>query len=859
MKSTAKMTRYILATLLFLLILTTPAFVQGDTWETKTPMPTAMNGPASGVINGKLFLATGGANGHGVAALQEYDPTIDTWSERAPIPTPRPGGEGGAIGDKLYVVGGCPPNGGCGGAETNLLEVYDSVSDTWETKAPMPTPRSTVATGVIDGKLYVAGGIGPFLPFQPLTTLEVYDPVTNSWTTKAPMLLAAEGASAAVISGKLYVLSGNSGNSIVDPQVYDPVTDTWSTLAPMPIPSFGVAVGAINGQLHAVGGTRMATGVSTAIQQVYGPATNTWTTAASMPTARQGAAGAVIDGKLYVAGGNTNGVAQDVVEVYTPASANTCTPPPSGFVSWWPSEGDTNDIIGGNNGTWMGNPGFASGKVASAFSFGGSSYITMGTPSSLNITGNQVTIDGWINPSVNNNAIYFGKTVNGFNDYLLLFGFNGLIGIIKAGGTERVFETLFVPPVNQWTHIALTYDGANMKLYANGAMIGSLAKTGNIDGDASEFAIGGRALDFSGTHLFFIGEIDEVDVFNRALGDGEIAAIFNAGSAGKCKQATNQTPVAKCKSVMVSADASCRANASIDDGSFDPDAGDTISMQQSPPGPYPLGTTLVALTVTDSHGASSQCTATVTVVDNTPPTITCPSNIVVNNSNNPGQCSGVVNYNATATDNCSAVTVACSPSSGSVFPKGPTTVTCTATDSSGNTSSCSFTVTVIPPQLTALGPAPVWIGLRNSDDVGTKFDLLGEVFKNGTLVGSGELENVPDGSSGFNNALLRTINLALSAPVDIYSADTLSFRLSVRIASTSGHRAGTARLWFNDSAANSHFGATVGGAQQSYYLDNGFLLSLSPGSGPRNTIDVTVDRAVGGNPFKPFGTWGITF
>jgi hypothetical protein len=156
--------------------------------------------------------------------------------------------------------------------------------------------------------------------------------------------------------------------------------------------------------------------------------------------------------------------------------------------------------------------------------------------------------------------------------------------------------------------------------------------------------------------------------------------------------------------------------------------------------------------------------------------------------------------------------------------------------------------------LTALGPAKVWIGLKNSDDVGTKFDLLAEVLKNGTVVGSGQVNSVPGGSSGFNNAVLDTINLALPGSVPINSGDTLSFRLSVRIAST-GHRSGTARLWFNDTAANSRFSATVAGVTDSYFLRNGSTLATTAGAGPKNTIDVFVDRAVGGNPFKPFGTW----
>jgi hypothetical protein len=162
-------------------------------------------------------------------------------------------------------------------------------------------------------------------------------------------------------------------------------------------------------------------------------------------------------------------------------------------------------------------------------------------------------------------------------------------------------------------------------------------------------------------------------------------------------------------------------------------------------------------------------------------------------------------------------------------------------------------------QLTAVGPANVWIGLKNSDDVGTKFDLLAEVLKNGVVVGSGQINDVPGGSSGFNNAVLRTINMALSSgPVTLQSGDVVGFRLSVRIAATSGHVSGTARLWYNDAAANSRVNLTVDGVTTTYYLRDGFVLDTTTGPG-KKTSDVTVNRNQGGNPFKPFGTWTRTF
>ncbi|MFN8396251.1 MAG: HYR domain-containing protein [Bacteroidia bacterium] len=118
---------------------------------------------------------------------------------------------------------------------------------------------------------------------------------------------------------------------------------------------------------------------------------------------------------------------------------------------------------------------------------------------------------------------------------------------------------------------------------------------------------------------------------------------------------------------------------------------------------YPVGVTTNVFRVTDASGNTATCSFTVTVVDNQVPTITCPSNISVNNTT--GQCSATATYTApTGADNCagSTTTQTSGLASGATFPVGVTTNVFRVTDASGNTATCSFTVTVVDNQLPSI-------------------------------------------------------------------------------------------------------------------------------------------------------------
>jgi len=204
--------------------------------------------------------------------------------------------------------------------------------------------------------------------------------------------------------------------------------------------------------------------------------------------------------------------------------------------------------------------------------------------------------------------------------------------------------------------------------------------------------------------------------FARSTGTPSmIIPIFTKGVITIAPFVPNTPPVAQCQSVTVSANANCQAAASINNGSYDPDTGDTITLVQVPPDPYSRGITLVQLIVTDNHGAANTCQGTVSVLDTLPLEITCPPNIT--RSTDPGRCSTIVSYNVTVNKSCPGVTLAANPPSGSYFLKGATGVTAIATDSAtGEADTCVFLVTVNDNEVpVASCPGDTTVGIGASD------------------------------------------------------------------------------------------------------------------------------------------------
>ena len=133
-------------------------------------------------------------------------------------------------------------------------------------------------------------------------------------------------------------------------------------------------------------------------------------------------------------------------------------------------------------------------------------------------------------------------------------------------------------------------------------------------------------------------------------------------------------------------------------------------------------------TATDSVGNSSSDVQVITVIDPTPPTISCPSDITVYLPLNAPDTTTVVNFNVTGSDNCGTPTITTDAPAGNVFPVGTTTVTATANDGNGNTASCSFNVTVLYNFFGFFSPIvnpPAFNEMKAGQAVPVKFSLSG--------------------------------------------------------------------------------------------------------------------------------------
>lgn len=214
-----------------------PVEVPGGSWVQKQSMSQARGGLGVAAVNGKIY-AIGGhvpkdnyytpnpTSGF-VGTNEEYDPATDTWTLKASMPTLRSNFAIAACNNKIYCI-----NSAIVGFKlddiyhmfqvpiwSGINEAYDPATDTWETKAPMPTAMSNAKANVVNGKIYIFdGGVN-----------WVYNPASDSWATRTPAPISVGGYPSAVAGDKIYFMGNYEAV-----QIYDTETDNWSQGARSP-------------------------------------------------------------------------------------------------------------------------------------------------------------------------------------------------------------------------------------------------------------------------------------------------------------------------------------------------------------------------------------------------------------------------------------------------------------------------------------------------------------------------------------------------------------------------------------------------------------------------------------------------
>ena len=325
-------------------------------WMPRTDMPTARFLFGTCVVDGKVFAIGGEVDKFGdtaIATVEMYDPKTDTWERKADMPTARSGVSTLVVDGKIYAIGGGKGKKyqvGAGWVHSGKLlptiEMYDPVTDTWTRKADMPVPRCSNSTCIVDGKIYIIGGVAANGKQGRLDSVDIYDPATDTWTEAKSMNHARGGASVSVVNGKIYVMGGVGWPQIPNHpapflssvEVFNPETNHWKEIAEMPTPKAFHTASVINGKIYVIGGGFRGNDrfkyLSTI--EVYDPETDRWTQEPDMPIGKWAHRAEVINEKIYIFGGNSAVFRPlTMIEVYGTGEVSRSVDPMGKLVQTW--------------------------------------------------------------------------------------------------------------------------------------------------------------------------------------------------------------------------------------------------------------------------------------------------------------------------------------------------------------------------------------------------------------------------------------------------------------------------------------------------------------------------------------------
>jgi hypothetical protein len=221
-----------------------------------------------------------------------------------------------------------------------------------------------------------------------------------------------------------------------------------------------------------------------------------------------------------------------------------CAPRPADMVAWWPLDelesGISEDIALDNDGTWQGGPAPRDGMVDVALCFDGvDDFVRVADHPSLNFARGDFSIDAWVRTAVTTGIqpIVDKRIATPVTGYALFVVDGMLAAQLAHQGTFANFISGLSVADGQWHHVAVTVDrdhpqGLVLYVDCNQQLFDPSAHQPSVTNDA-ELRLGARSP--VPTPVYLDGCLDEVEIFNRALTEDEVCAIYRARQSGKCR------------------------------------------------------------------------------------------------------------------------------------------------------------------------------------------------------------------------------------------------------------------------------------------------------------------------------------
>jgi hypothetical protein len=667
--------------------------------------------------DGRVLVAGGWRGGPVLASAELYDPPAASFAYTSgAMTTARLGPELVRVpGGKVFVFGGHN-----GFAPLGTAELYDPATQTFTAAGSAVVTRGTSATGLLDGRVLLAGGQSP--GGSSLASAEIYDPATQSFQLTGSLASPRLGHLQTLLAnGKVLVTGGRDGSNqvVATAELYDPGLGTFTSLSSMTVPREAHrAVVLPDGRVLIMGGSNTGAAALDSTE-IFSPDTGTFT-ALALTTGEARAGAGLTDlggGRFLLSGGIGNGgqhLASVTLFDACPSRVDV-TVDPNGFAHQYRIPGTSTYNVQGTQVASLdfGPHELCIGNTCHPFSVNPDGTVSGPANDSLEFTGNvirfrpsvPVEIDAhgaevqWRIPGT---SLYnligdqSGSFVPG-NSWEICFHMGCLAFTVNADGSvsggpngsfDYVGHTLrFRPPLL----MNVRPGGTSVGYYIPGTAIYNVQgpqAARFVPATTWDLCVGAQCVPFT------VGP------------DCAITPSSVSFGASSFQLACGQPPVALCSNRSVCTSPSvCTGVANVDAGSHDLD-GHAISLGYTPAGPYSRGATPVTLAVTAGEDQSS-CAATVTVRDCEPPLVTCPAPIH-RECTGPGGAQATVT--GTARDNCDAVTPVCIPGSGA-YPLGVTPLSCRAVDDAGNAGDCHSSVEVVdttPPVVGSRDAGEIW-------------------------------------------------------------------------------------------------------------------------------------------------------